>query len=133
MLLPHSFLKLSVRGTSLVFAKPASAYFSSTCKKLDFNPPSFAKSIKLGRPLSPVSIYRPQLTSVLSISFRATGVGLAAAFYALSAVYAVVPFDSSALVTSLYSIPAFMPLATAAISYPFVFHTANGIRHLVCF
>ncbi|KAA0201836.1 hypothetical protein HAZT_HAZT002968 [Hyalella azteca] len=35
----------------------------------------FSKNQRLGRPLSPhLSIYKPQLTSVLSISHRATGV-----------------------------------------------------------
>ena len=41
-------------------------------------PPSFQKSLKLGRPMSPhLQIYQPQLTWVVSIASRIAGSGLA--------------------------------------------------------
>jgi len=84
------------------------------------------------RPLSPhLQVYRPQLTSVLSISHRATGVALAA-----GAVLLVVwllalaggPESYASASSVLGSLPgkAVMFLFTLALFY----HLCNGIRHL---
>jgi len=84
------------------------------------------------RPLSPhLQVYRPQLTSVLSISHRATGIALAA-----GAVLLVVWLlalaggpDSFARAVAVFgSLPgkAVMFLFTLALFY----HLCNGIRHL---
>lgn len=97
-----------------------------------YNPPSYKKSILLGRPLSPeIAIYQPQLTWVPSIVFRITSVGLATGFYAASGIYAFVPIDSTSLVTSIYQFPTLVLLAKAALSYSLSYHFVNGIRHLL--
>ena len=84
------------------------------------------------RPLSPhLQVYRPQLTSVLSISHRATGVALS-----VGAVFLVVwllalaggPESFASMATVFGSLPGqvVMFLFTLALFY----HLCNGIRHL---
>lgn len=84
------------------------------------------------RPTSPhLSIYRPQITSVLSILHRLTGVAL----YAGTAlmlwwlwVLAYSPEHYSQMMECLASIPAKILLIGWTIA--FYYHFANGIRHL---
>ena len=84
------------------------------------------------RPLSPhLQIYRPQLTSVLSILHRLTGVFLAVGLLAL--VYwlsALSQGPESYLETTLIlgSLPGKLLLLGWTLS--FFFHLLNGIRHL---
>lgn len=84
------------------------------------------------RPLSPhLQIYRPQLTSVLSILHRLTGVFLAVGLLAL--VYwlsAMSQGSESYLGATLImgSLPGKLLLLGWALS--FFFHLLNGIRHL---
>ncbi|MBA3564423.1 MAG: succinate dehydrogenase, cytochrome b556 subunit [Gammaproteobacteria bacterium] len=84
------------------------------------------------RPLSPhLQVYKPQLTSVLSILHRMTGVflsiaGLLLAYWLVSLmrgpeVYA----DAMSLLGS-----GFMRLVLAGVSFSFFYHLCNGIRHL---
>jgi succinate dehydrogenase / fumarate reductase, cytochrome b subunit len=84
------------------------------------------------RPLSPhLQIYKPQLTSVLSISHRATGVALAIGtiplvywFWSIS-----MGVDYYEAVFALYS-SWFALFCLAGWSFCFFFHLSNGIRHL---
>jgi succinate dehydrogenase / fumarate reductase, cytochrome b subunit len=84
------------------------------------------------RPLSPhLQIYRPQITSVLSISHRFTGVALSASF--LLFVYWLVALASgdaayARAIGVLGAWPVLVLLFLA--SFAFFFHFANGIRHL---
>ena len=91
-----------------------------------------APSGQAGRPLSPhLQIYRPQLTSVLSISHRAAGVALAvgtlllvywlAATASGPAAYA----DAQAFIRSWFGM-----LIVFGWSVALFYHLANGIRHL---
>ena len=85
------------------------------------------------RPLSPhLQVYRPQLTSVLSITHRGTGVVLSLGFVVL--VYWLAAAAGGAESYSraqelLGSLPGLGLLA--ALSFSFFYHLANGIRHLV--
>lgn len=85
------------------------------------------------RPLSPhLQVYRPQLTSVLSISHRVTGVALSAGLVVVVAwllALAAGPERFAALTGVLSSLPALILLVlwTAALFY----HLLNGIRHLL--
>jgi succinate dehydrogenase / fumarate reductase, cytochrome b subunit len=84
------------------------------------------------RPVSPhLQIYRPQITSVLSISHRFTGVLLSAGF--LLAVYWLVALASgddayAGAVAFLSAWPVRVVLFLG--SFAFFFHLANGLRHL---
>ena len=84
------------------------------------------------RPLSPhLQIYKPQLTSVLSISHRITGVGLAAGTLLLSGwlIAAATGPEAFARVQDFLG-SWFGHLILFAFSYALMFHLCNGIRHL---
>ncbi|EJU04933.1 hypothetical protein DACRYDRAFT_20514 [Dacryopinax primogenitus] len=93
---------------------------------------------RLKRPSSPhFTIYQPQLTWVASIFHRVTGVGLSLALYAFAIGYLAspvigIPLDSASVVEFVHGLPEWFKLTTKAIfAYPFVFHSLNGVRHLV--
>ena len=84
------------------------------------------------RPLSPhLQIYRPQITSVLSILHRLTGVALAfgtvlLAYWLTAAAYGPDAFArANALFVSWYG-----RLALFGLTFAFFYHFANGLRHL---
>ncbi|MCY4593044.1 MAG: succinate dehydrogenase, cytochrome b556 subunit [Alphaproteobacteria bacterium] len=84
------------------------------------------------RPLSPhLQIYRPQLTSVLSITHRATGVALAAGTLLFSwwLLAAASGSGSFALVQDVMgSWPGLIVLV--GFTWALFYHLCNGIRHL---
>ncbi|KAI5963306.1 SDH3 [Candida pseudojiufengensis] len=90
------------------------------------------------RPVSPhLDIYQPQLTWVMSSFHRITGIILAGAFYGLTCTFAAtsllnIPFDTNTLVSAFSSLPVAVQYGLKAIGvFPFVYHGANGIRHLI--
>lgn len=95
----------------------------------------WSKNNKLNRPMSPhLSIYKPQLTTTLSILHRATGLGASVVLYA---------GGIAALFSTSYSFPEIVQLMQDTIPHPlllttktalggaFIYHTLNGIRHLI--
>jgi succinate dehydrogenase / fumarate reductase cytochrome b subunit len=84
------------------------------------------------RPLSPhLQVYKPQITSSLSILHRITGVALAAGLLVLalwlgSAAYGAKSFDA----VQAFLGSAFGRLLIFGWSVALFFHLANGIRHL---
>ena len=85
------------------------------------------------RPLSPdLQIYRPQLTSVLSISHRATGIALS-----VGALLLILWLIAAALGPQAYSaVQGFLRSWLGLIlmfgwTFSLFFHLCNGIRHLV--
>ncbi|KAF8166637.1 cytochrome b subunit of succinate dehydrogenase, Sdh3p [Mycena galopus ATCC 62051] len=101
-------------------------------------PPSAAIDIlnrqRILRPLSPeLTIYKPQLTSVLSIGNRAAGAALGVLFYGFSLTYLLAPgiLDSTHVVEFMAGLPDPVKYAgKAALAAPFAFHSLNGVRHL---
>lgn len=96
------------------------------------------KAQRRNRPESPhLTIYQPQITMILSGLHRITGVAMGGAFYALTLAYAGagilgVSFDSALLVAAFASLPLVAKVAAkAAMAFPFVFHSFNGVRHLI--
>lgn len=90
------------------------------------------------RPTSPhLEIWKPEVNFVLSASHRILGVAMAGAFYALTCGYAAtsilgIDFTSATLVSAFSTLPLVVKLAAKLImAYPFVFHSTNGIRHLI--
>jgi succinate dehydrogenase / fumarate reductase cytochrome b subunit len=85
------------------------------------------------RPLSPhLQVYRPQLTSVLSISHRISGIVLSAGLLVVVAwllALAAGPERFASLNSLLSSVPVLILMLawTAAL----FFHLLNGIRHLL--
>ena len=88
---------------------------------------------RLERPLSPhLQVYRPQITSVLSIFHRASGVALSLgvvvlAYWLLSAASGEAAYnDAAQLLGSLW-----FKLCYVGWCFCFFYHLANGIRHLL--
>lgn len=85
------------------------------------------------RPLSPhLQVYRPQLTSVLSISHRATGVVLSAGLLPVIVWIAALASGPNAYdaVNATYSHPIGVA-AWLVWSFCLFYHFLNGIRHLL--
>lgn len=95
-------------------------------------------TVKPTRPLSPhLTIYEPQLTWLMSIAHRFTGVGLSAGIYAFGIYYALA--QPANLTTNLagwiaHDCPAALVYAGKyVLAAPFLYHILNGIRHLVIY
>lgn len=95
------------------------------------NPMATAKQHR-ERPLSPhLQVYRPQITSVLSITHRLTGIGLAVGalfltYWLSSAGYGPETFERAQAVMGSW----FGRLVLFGFTFSLYFHLANGIRHL---
>jgi succinate dehydrogenase / fumarate reductase cytochrome b subunit len=84
------------------------------------------------RPLSPhLQVYRPQLTSVLSILHRATGVALAAGLLLLVC-WLLAVASGAAFYDAVQAFNAHWVGRTLLFGWSFAlfFHLCNGIRHL---
>lgn len=84
------------------------------------------------RPLSPhLQIYRPQLTTVLSISHRATGAVLVVGFLVFVSWLAALASGDAAYDTALSLLGAWPVQVLLFLgTFAFFFHLANGLRHL---
>lgn len=86
-----------------------------------------------GKPLSPhLQVYRPQLTSVLSITHRATGVFLGVGtilllYWLVSAAGGAARYSAAQAVLDSW----LAKLALFGWTWAFSFHLCNGLRHLV--
>ena len=84
------------------------------------------------RPLSPhLQVYRPQITSVLSITHRATGVALAGgavlfAYWIMAATYGPAAFATAQAALGSW----FGQLVLWGMTFSLFYHLGNGIRHL---
>ena len=88
---------------------------------------------RVERPLSPhLQVYRPEITSVLSILHRATGLGLSVgllvlAYWLMAAAGGEADYaDATALLGSGWAKICYVGWA-----FCFFYHLANGIRHLL--
>ncbi|KAF2468013.1 cytochrome b560 subunit of succinate dehydrogenase [Lindgomyces ingoldianus] len=93
---------------------------------------------RLRRPVSPhLTIYRPQITWYASSLNRITGVALSGTLYLFGIAYLAAPtlgwhLETPSLVAAVASWPVFVKVgAKLAVSFPFIFHSLNGVRHLV--
>lgn len=84
------------------------------------------------RPLSPhLQVYRPQITSVLSISHRLSGVLLAASSLLLVAWLVAAASGPQAYADAQAFFGHWLiRLLLIAVSFAFFYHLCNGIRHL---
>ncbi|PGH33082.1 succinate dehydrogenase, cytochrome b556 subunit [[Emmonsia] crescens] len=102
------------------------------------DPNDLLRKQRLNRPTSPnLSIYRPQITSVLSLLHRNTGLVVSGGFYLFFAAYVVSPWlgwhiDSASMAASYGALPiAAKVFLKTTVALPFTFHCLNGVRHLV--
>ncbi len=84
------------------------------------------------RPMSPhLQIYRPQLTSVLSITHRATGVALAAGLLLLTWWLAAAAAGPEHFALAREAAGSWIGLAVLlGFSWALFYHLCNGVRHL---
>ena len=92
---------------------------------------------RLRRPLSPhLSIYRPQITSTLSVLMRITGLAMSGTFCLYPLLYLASPslgidVSVASLVSTVGSWPAFVKLPLKlAVAWTFTFHGFNSLRFL---
>eukprot|EP00124_Ichthyophonus_hoferi_P005043 Ihof_evm1s650 gene=Ihof_evmTU1s650 len=94
----------------------------------------FVKQTRLNRPLSPhLTIYSPQLTSVLSVCHRITGAGFAVALSGGSILLAASGAQWVDVINGLQSLNLSPEIVTSAkffFAFPFTYHCCNGVRHL---
>ncbi len=94
---------------------------------------SETKAEKIERPLSPhLQVYRPQMTSMLSILHRMTGIALAVGTIFL--VWLLVATASGEDAFNVFMFVMSSPLGIAALagwSFALFYHMCNGVRHLV--
>ena len=85
------------------------------------------------RPLSPdIQIYRPQLTSVLSISHRVTGIALSVgSLLLISWLIAAAAGPQAYSIVQGFLNSWFGLLLLFGWTFSFFFHLCNGIRHLI--
>ncbi|KAJ3110204.1 hypothetical protein HDU96_006840 [Phlyctochytrium bullatum] len=126
----------SVRQAAQILAITQHAKFSATPKPTSqptLEIDAFKKSQDLKRPISPhLTIYQPQLTWYMSAAHRITGAGIAGLMYLGAMVYAVAPFSSAAVATAISSLPyAVTFLGKLTIAFPTIYHSVNGVRHLI--
>ena len=95
------------------------------------------------RPLSPhLQIYKPQITSILSISHRFTGIILYLSTFLITFYLLTLALATSTLAISdifqeiykfimIFSYSKFGNLILFLITLSFIYHFLNGIRHLI--
>lgn len=95
---------------------------------------STSKPTAPNRPLSPFMIgpyYRPQLTSMLSITHRATGVGLAGGTLLLAGWLIALAGGPESYATYAGHVGAWYgQILLLGFSWALLYHLCNGIRHL---
>lgn len=92
------------------------------------------RNMRLKRPMSPhLTIYQPQLTSMLSLTHRTTGIILASYAMALGFGTLMVPGGIPCLISIVenWCLPSvILILGKALLALPVTYHYANGLRHL---
>ncbi|XP_074599053.1 succinate dehydrogenase cytochrome b560 subunit, mitochondrial-like [Brevipalpus obovatus] len=93
----------------------------------------FGKNKRLNRPLSPYTNYKLQLTSIMSITHRISGVALSVAVYGLGLSQLLASSNFQQQLTTLSSvIPSpMLSLGKVLVVTGFGYHLFNGIRHLI--
>ena len=84
------------------------------------------------RPISPhLQVYKPQVTSVMSILHRASGVFIAIGLALISLLFIALPYGEAAY-SSLASLYASTPVKLLLLLFAMglFYHLCNGIRHL---
>ena len=84
------------------------------------------------RPLSPhLQVYRPQITSILSITHRITGVVLCAGAFLLTYLLMAATYGPDSYATAQGFLGSwFGRLVLFGVVFSLWFHLSNGIRHL---
>jgi len=94
----------------------------------------WAKNKRLARPMSPhLTIYKPQLTSMLSISHRITGCVQSGLLSGAALGVLVMPGNFASVLNMIQDLQIGSPILFSLkflLSVPVTFHFWNGFRHL---
>ncbi|KAG1146382.1 hypothetical protein G6F37_004735 [Rhizopus arrhizus] len=146
MLATRSVLKTVAQNPAIfrnTIAAPAfgARYFNATRKTQEQCAAAESELLRQQRKVRPVSphlsIYQPQITWYLSGAHRVTGAAVGGAFYLSALAYLAAPalgapIDSASIISAAAAAPvAAKVIAKTTVAAPFVFHSLNGIRHLV--
>lgn len=120
---------LASQWTRALFTSPSAAALKAQSAE-DF----WAKNKRLRRPLSPhLTIYKPQITSLLSVTHRGTGLALAGLLYGFGIGTVVLPGSFPhylEMIQALHFGGAIILSVKFILAWPFMFHLCNGVRHL---
>ncbi|XP_064650472.1 succinate dehydrogenase cytochrome b560 subunit, mitochondrial-like [Lineus longissimus] len=90
--------------------------------------------VTLKRPQSPhLSIYKPQLTSVLSLIHRGSGILMGLALYLITYTVTAMPHDFTFyidFIKDLHLNPYIFTGTKFLMAFPLVYHMINGVRHM---
>jgi len=120
------------------WAVPAKWLTTTSCLKavepLSQKEDFWDKNKRLNRPMSPhLTIYKFQITSVLSVTHRGTGLALSGLLSGFALTMLALPQGFPHYYQLLSTSSAGMAglfIVKFGLAFPFMFHFANGIRHL---
>lgn len=92
------------------------------------------KALRRKLPMSPVTIYKPQITSLISITHRISGVflGCSNIMFGLNAIFN--PYDFSHIITMVEGFglsDGSLFVMRTMLAYPMSYHVSTGLRHLL--
>jgi len=115
----------------------SSQWLTTSCARSEVLKPDegfWEKNDRLKRPTSPhLSIYKPQITSVLSVTHRGTGLALSGILSGFGIGMLLLPGcygQYLEMISSMHFGGACIFAAKFLLAWPFMFHFANGLRHL---
>lgn len=122
----------AVRGTVTGLQVLSRSPVALATRTLATLPSDASTEAKPNRPLSPhVSIYRFPLPALTSITNRATGGALTAGIYTAGALALFGAHDLPVYIDAFKAaVPLLVYPTKLLVSFPFVYHTLAGIRHL---
>lgn len=126
---------MGMRKFPSIFTSRFGGIVSSTSKCMSTQLETYAqKNERLNRPMSPhLTIYKPQLTSLLSITHRGTGMALSLYAFGIGAVGLFMPGGMMSIIQTIdvMCLPAtILFVGKYIIAWPALYHYFNGIRHL---
>merc|ERR1712087_421808 len=130
MLRPHGGMKLVLPSSTMSSIKSISPQEHQISRE-EF----WEKNKRLARPLSPhLTIYKPQMTTMLSITHRGTGLARSGiltgfAIFGMASNYSY-PWVLAQVAQMSFMGPALIFLGKFAIAWPVMYHLFNGCRHL---
>uniref|UniRef100_A0A1E1X1P5 Putative succinate dehydrogenase cytochrome b subunit n=1 Tax=Amblyomma aureolatum TaxID=187763 RepID=A0A1E1X1P5_9ACAR len=135
-------MRLANRASALSLLRPVTALPTACLAPMSGMSPKqaaatenfFNKNKSLKRPLSPhLTIYAPQITMVLSLAHRTTGLGLAAFVYGMGVMPLVCSHHFPHYVEALRAMhisPVLIFPVKLGLAISLCYHTFNGMRHM---
>ncbi|KAF5092479.1 hypothetical protein D0Z00_004571 [Geotrichum galactomycetum] len=142
-MLAQRLIATSARAAARASTRRSTAFLGlcrpiSTVSTTDAEALEILKKQRANRPISPhLTIYKPEITMILSGLHRITGVALAGTFYLYALSYVALPafgytVDAASMAAAFGSLPLAFKIAIKTIAAaPFSLHFWNGFRHLL--